>query len=79
MISEISVHSPCPINSGPVVRQNIMVACGRGYSPHGRQEAERKTERSPGQNIVFKNMSPEDPLPLARSHLLKFSELPSLK
>jgi hypothetical protein len=46
IVSEVSVHSVCLCGFGTVVRQNIMVAtaCGRGYLPHGRQEADRQRE-----------------------------------
>jgi hypothetical protein len=57
----VSVHSPwCSVDSGPVVRQNIMVAgaCGGGGClPHATQEAE-KEEGVWGPGITFKGMPP---------------------
>jgi hypothetical protein len=49
------------VDSGALVRQNIMVAgmCG-GFvcSPPGRQEAEREGGRDHMPGIIFKGMSP---------------------
>jgi hypothetical protein len=46
-MSEISVHSSFSVDSGPMVRQNIMATGARGEicSPHGKQERERERER----------------------------------
>jgi hypothetical protein len=46
------------VDSGPLVRQNIMVAgtCGRGCSPYGEQEAESGRDLGPG--ITFKSLLP---------------------
>jgi hypothetical protein len=47
------------VDSGAVVRQNIMVAgtCYRGYSPHGGQEADRERGRNWELAITFQSMS----------------------
>jgi hypothetical protein len=46
------------IASGPVARQNIVVAraCGKGYSPHGGQERVQRKGRGAG--VTFKDTPP---------------------
>jgi hypothetical protein len=68
------------IDSGPVVRQNIMVAgvCGgEGCSPHGGQEAEGK-KGIWGPVITFKGIPPSYPLLPAKPRLPKFPLLPKV-
>jgi hypothetical protein len=56
-----------------VVKQNIkVVACGRGYSPHGRQEAERAAER-----VLGKIKPPKDMFPVI--YFLQLSLPPSFQ